>query len=288
MLEVRQRTTVRTLQKGEVLLRIGEPVSHAFLVGNGVLRVARAAGAGLETTGFLQSDDWLMYCFDSEPATSMLEVSAACTTAVYAIPHDVAFRGVASTPEVALLALELTLARHARQYAQIYVSSGQVSPRRAVGLALADLAHRRAGARPFVEKVISQEMLADFTNLSREAVNRAIREFRDTGWVIKTELGLELTAEFEDILRRAEPLPPAAPAAPTATATPATPKAPATPGALAASATALPMCAAATPSSCRAAENSPGTCRVGESGPGACGAGERPAADQALEGAPCR
>ena len=131
MLEVRQRTTVRTLQKGEVLLRIGEPVSHAFLVGNGVLRVARAAGAGLETTGFLQSDDWLMYCFDSEPATSMLEVSAACTTAVYAIPHDVAFRGVASTPEVALLALELTLARHARQYAQIYVSSGQVSPRRA-------------------------------------------------------------------------------------------------------------------------------------------------------------
>lgn len=206
--EVRERTTVRTLQKGDVLLKMGEPLAHAFLVGNGVLRVARAANGGLETTGFLQSDDWLMYCFEPTPARSVLEVSAACATTVYAIPHDVAFRGVGSTPEVALLALELTLARHVRQYAQIYVSSGQVSPRRAVGLALSDLAHRRAGARPFVEKSISQDMLADFANLSREAVNRAMREFRDAGWVTKTDVGLELSPEFEALLRAGRPLSP--------------------------------------------------------------------------------
>lgn len=203
--EIRERAALHTLQKGDVLLSVGQPMAHAFLVGNGVLRVARAAGQRLETTGFLQPGDWLMYSFDDQPTDSALELSAACAATVYAVPHDVAFRSVMSTPDVALLTLELALARHARQYAQIYVASGQVSPKHAVGLALAELAHRRAGARPFVEKSISQDMLADFTNLSREAVNRALRDLRDCGLVAKTGLGLELAPELEATLRQPRP-----------------------------------------------------------------------------------
>lgn len=204
--EIRERATLHTLQKGDVLLTVGQSMAHAFLVGNGVLRVARTAGERLETTGFLQAGDWLMYCFDDRPTDSTLELSAACAATVYAVPHDVAFRSVTSTPEVALLTLELALGRHARQYAQIYVASGQVSPQRAVGLALTELAHRRAGSRPFVEKSISQDMLADFTNLSREAVNRALRGLRSAGLVTKTDLGLELAPELEAVLLRPQPL----------------------------------------------------------------------------------
>lgn len=204
--EVRETTKVLNLQKGEVLLEPDELMCYAFLAGSGVLRVARATADGLETTGFLQPGDWLMSCFAQTPVRGEVHVSAACAATVYAVPHDVAYRSATSTPEVALLALELTLARHMRQYAQIYLSSGQVSARRAVGLALADLAHRRAGARPFVEKHISQDMLADFTNLSREAVNRVIREFREASLVLKTDLGLELTPEFEAMLKEPQPL----------------------------------------------------------------------------------
>lgn len=192
----------RELKKGEVLVGIDEPLVSTYLVGNGVLRVARRTKLGLETTGYIQANEWLTSGFEGDPLISEIHVSAACPSLVYVVPFEIGQQALASSPLAALTGLELCLERHDRQYSQIYMASGRVSPRRALAMAMVNLAHVRNGKPSFIERSISQDMLADYINISRGMVNRLLTEFKDAGLVERTDLGLELR---EGLLHLARP-----------------------------------------------------------------------------------
>lgn len=195
----------RELKKGEVLVDVAEMIEATFLVGNGVLRVARQTKTGLETTGYIQTNEWLTSGFDGRPVVSEIHVTAACPALVFVVPYEVGQQALASSPEAALTGLELCLERHDRQYNQIYMASGRVAPRRALAMALANLAHFRSGKPALVDRFISQDMLADYINASRGVVNRLLGEFREQGLVTRTDLGMELSAELVSLARTGDP-----------------------------------------------------------------------------------
>jgi len=195
----------RELKKGEVLVDIAQMIEATFLVGNGVLRVARQTKTGLETTGYIQANEWLTSGFDGQPVLSEIHVTAACPALVFVVPYEIGQQALASSPGAALTGLELCLERHERQYNQIYMASGRVAPRRALALALANLAHFRAGKPALVERVISQDMLADYINVSRTVVNRLLGEFREQGLLTRTEMGMELSPELLSLAQTGDP-----------------------------------------------------------------------------------
>jgi CRP/FNR family transcriptional regulator, cyclic AMP receptor protein len=180
------RGTRRTFQSGAILFREGERSAHVVVVLSGRTKICFTDRDGRESilnvrgAGDLLGD---LSVLDGEPHSATV---LALEPVVAAVLQAEAFRSLlAEVPRLSMAVLELVVAR-LRDSDRKRVEFGAYDTRGRVARRLVELAERfgeegRAGVR--ITLRLTQEELAGWTGSSREAVAKALADFRGRGWV---------------------------------------------------------------------------------------------------------
>lgn len=180
------RGTRRTFASGAILFREGERSAHVVVVLSGRTKICFTDRDGRESilnvrgAGDLLGD---LSVLDGEPHSATV---LALEPVVAAVLQADAFRSLlAEEPRLSMAVLEIVVAR-LRDSDRKRVEFGAYDTRGRVARRLVELAERfgeegRAGVR--ITLRLTQEELAGWTGSSREAVAKALADFRGRGWV---------------------------------------------------------------------------------------------------------
>jgi CRP/FNR family cyclic AMP-dependent transcriptional regulator len=180
------RGTRRTFPSGAILFREGERSAHVVVVLSGRTKICFTDRDGRESilnvrgAGDLLGD---LSVLDGEPHSATV---LALEPVVAAVLQAEAFRSLlAAEPRLSMAVLELVVGR-LRDSDRKRVEFGAYDTRGRVARRLVELAERfgeegRAGVR--ITLRLTQEELAGWTGSSREAVAKALADFRGRGWV---------------------------------------------------------------------------------------------------------
>ena len=180
------RGTRRTFPSGAILFREGERSAHVVVVLSGRTKICFTDRDGRESilnvrgAGDLLGD---LSVLDGEPHSATV---LALEPVVAAVLQADAFRSLlAEEPRLSMAVLEIVVAR-LRDSDRKRVEFGAYDTRGRVARRLVELAERfgeegRAGVR--ITLRLTQEELAGWTGSSREAVAKALADFRGRGWV---------------------------------------------------------------------------------------------------------
>lgn len=183
---LRDAMTRRTIPRGHVVFREGQPGDRLFVVLDGKVKISRSASDGRENMLALLGPGELfgeLSLFDPGPRTA---TATALTDATLAsLDHEELRPWLRARPEVGeqlLAALAQRLRRTNAAMADLVFSD---VPGR-VAKALLDLAGRFGsetadGTR--VQHDLTQEELAQLVGASRETVNKALADFATRGWL---------------------------------------------------------------------------------------------------------
>jgi CRP/FNR family transcriptional regulator len=178
--------TTRSLVRGHVVFREGDPGDRLFVVVDGKVKISRASADGRENLLAVLGPGEMfgeLSLFDPGPRTAT--ASALTETTLASLDHDDLRPVLLERPHVAvhlLQALAQRLRRTNEAMADLVFSD---VPGR-VAKALLDLAEKFGeteddGVR--VRHDLTQEELAQFVGASRETVNKALSEFANRGWL---------------------------------------------------------------------------------------------------------
>ncbi|MFM9923395.1 Crp/Fnr family transcriptional regulator [Variovorax sp. H27-G14] len=187
----------RSYKRNEPILLTGESTDQIYCVASGLLRVvtpARDHGADV-TTEFIRRDDFffdLSLHEDRYSATQTL--IAALPSSVYLLPIAT-MRGLCTRhPEVALGLLRLAMKRTDMLRVQLKRVSG-LSSEDLVRRVLHQLTHLAPAGAGGYDKRITQAVIASYSGLSREVVNKTMRDFESRGLVRREEDGVHVSAD---------------------------------------------------------------------------------------------
>lgn len=193
-----RHSQLRYFKRNQTVLRIGESTDRIYCVASGLLRVAtpgRDPNADF-TSEFIRPDDFffdLSIREDSYRSTQALV--ATLPSSVYLVPIAAMRELCQRRPEIALALLGLAMKR-------MGMLRGQM--RRVSTLPSEDLVHRvlhqltqlapaRAGG---YDKRISQSTIASYSGLSREVVNKTMRDMESRGLLRRDGEAVHVSPEF--------------------------------------------------------------------------------------------
>ena len=178
------RGSRRTFAKGSWLFHEGDPAERVWIVTNGIVKVQKVSEAGRVTVlGFRERGSILgeQSALDGDPmsagATALVESQAVVITRRHFLDT------VAASSDLAMALLD-QLNRRLRQTSRLMHDIATADAVTRVANRLIDLTAEAItddGLPTTVDLPVSQQDLAEWSGLSREAVVRALRVLRDDG-----------------------------------------------------------------------------------------------------------
>lgn len=176
----------RNFRRSSFLMTEGEASDHVIVLLGGRAKVSSYTAEGKEVVLAVRGPGDLLgelSAFDGEPR--LATVAAMEPIEALIVPSERFTHYLEDHPRVAILLLEM-LTYRLRDAARKQVEFGAYDTPGRVARRLIELVERYGeGEGPSVRISLSmtQDELAGWTGSSREAVSKALREFRDRGWV---------------------------------------------------------------------------------------------------------
>jgi CRP/FNR family cyclic AMP-dependent transcriptional regulator len=193
-----QHTELRSYRRNEVVKEVNDPASNIYCVANGLLRVA-VTGSGGEaevTTDFLKSNEiYLASAFDQTRNLSGALLIAALPSSVHIVPWRKFQELCSKHPDVLVALLVLGVKRTVMLRQQLRRVSS-LAAETLVSRALHELSELAPAGTSRYDKRITQAVIASYTGLSREKVNKVMRDFESRGLVRKDEHSVEIPPQF--------------------------------------------------------------------------------------------
>ncbi|MFM9926880.1 Crp/Fnr family transcriptional regulator [Variovorax sp. H27-G14] len=195
-----QCSELRSYRRNETVLAADDWTDRVYCVASGLLRVV-AHGKGSPqpsdvTTDFIRQDDFFLgpsLSEDNYQATQTLV--AALPSAVYLVPVAEIRRLCASYPEVAIGLLGLAMKRMSVMRGQLRRISA-LSAEDLVSRVLHQLTLLAPASTGAYDKRITQSVIASYSGLSREVVNKTMRDMEHRGLVRRDDTGVHVPADF--------------------------------------------------------------------------------------------
>jgi CRP-like cAMP-binding protein len=179
------RSELKTYRRNERVCATDERIKKVCLVASGLLRVVVDEDV---TTDFVREGDLYLHLEATEPTYVLV---AALPTSVYFVPADDIWTICREYPQVALELLRLTIERVANLRKHLQQISSNTSEAR-IACAMHELTLLAPGRNGGYDKRISQGVIASYTALSREVVNRAMRDLQVRGLLRKDRNAVHL------------------------------------------------------------------------------------------------
>ena len=179
----------RTLRRGDVLFREGDPGDELFVVESGRIAIANKSFDGRESVfALMEAGDVFgeMSLFDGQGRSA--EARALETSEVYAVPFEPLRELFRDKPEL-LWPVVALLARRIRNMDVALADSVFLDVTGRTAKRLLEL----AGEHDEFQLPITQEELAGLVGASRERVNKAISSFVRLGWIEQRERKYRIT-----------------------------------------------------------------------------------------------
>lgn len=177
----------RSFRRGAFLMTEGESSDHVIVLMGGRAKVSSYTAEGKEVVLAVRGPGDILgelSAFDGEPR--LATVSALEQVDALIVPSDRFTRYLEDHPRVAVLLLQM-LTHRLRDSARKQVEFGAYDTPGRVARRLIELVERYGetdGTKVRISLALTQDELAGWTGASREAVSKALREFRDRGWII--------------------------------------------------------------------------------------------------------
>jgi CRP-like cAMP-binding protein len=189
-----EASTARFYKRNDRILLAGESTDQVFCVGSGLLRAVapgRVTGADV-TTEFSRQNDFLYAApISADRYVSAQTVVAALSSTVYSVPIAI-MRDLCTThPDVAAGLLALAI-RH-MSLLRVHLQSVQgLSPQDLVCRILHQMTQLAPAGPSCYDKHITQAVIASYSGLSREVVNKTMRDFESRGLVRREADGIHV------------------------------------------------------------------------------------------------
>lgn len=196
--ELRDATELLTYKRHQVVKTVGEPCEHVYCVATGLLRVARYSRESNEevTTDFIQRGDFSLPPSWSEDTFECAATTiAALPSVIYAAPVKHIRTLCAKYPGLPLGLLEL----EARRIGMLRTQLRRVttsSATKIVERVLHELTQWAPTERGGYDKRITQTIIASYSGISREMVNKTMKDMESRGLVTKDDQGVHVPASF--------------------------------------------------------------------------------------------
>ncbi|MBN8753877.1 MULTISPECIES: Crp/Fnr family transcriptional regulator [Variovorax] len=197
-----QSSELCSYRRNAHVLVAGEWTDHIYCVANGLLRVVAPSGNdGMEvTTDFIRPDDFFLGPSLSEDRYQTKQgLIAALPSSVYRVPAAALRKLCAKHPEVALGLLGLAMKRMSGIRGQMR-SVSSLTSEDLVSRVLRQLTYLAPAGAGRYDKRITQSVIASYSGLSREVVNKTMRELEGKGLVRRDEDGIHVLPEFSEVL----------------------------------------------------------------------------------------
>jgi CRP-like cAMP-binding protein len=176
----------RTFRRGAFLMTEGEASDHVIVLLTGRAKVSSYTSEGKEVVLAVRGPGDILgelSAFDGEPR--LATVSALEPIEALLVPSDRFTQFLQEKSRVAVLLLQM-LTHRLRDSARKQVEFGAYDTPGRVARRLIELVERYGateGANVRIDLSLTQDEIAGWTGASREAVSKALREFRDRGWL---------------------------------------------------------------------------------------------------------
>ncbi|KWT98049.1 MULTISPECIES: Crp/Fnr family transcriptional regulator [unclassified Variovorax] len=192
-----KKSELRTFKRNEVIVAFDEKTSYIYCIASGLARVVVPSG-GEEgvTTEFVRQDDFFMGPTLMEPSYHAdASLVAALPTTAYVVPIVAMKELCLKYPEISLGLFELARKRLVVLRAQLRRIASQ-SSEKLVSRILHELTQLAPTASGGYDKRITQSVIASYSGLSREQVNKTIRDLEGRGLVTKDAEGVHVPPDF--------------------------------------------------------------------------------------------
>ncbi|MBT2334917.1 Crp/Fnr family transcriptional regulator [Variovorax paradoxus] len=193
-----QASELRSYRRNETVLAADEWTDRFYCVASGLLRaVAHGRSSGGDvTTEFIRRDDFFLGAsFTEDRYQSTQTLIAALPSSVYLIPIGAMRRLCEQHPKVALELLDIAMKRVNVMRGQLRRISS-LSTEDLVGRVLHQLTLLAPATTGGYDKRITQAVIASYSGLSREVVNKTMRNMEDRGLVRRDDHGVHVPADF--------------------------------------------------------------------------------------------
>lgn len=183
-------------KRGELVRDYNVTTPLVYVVASGLLRVCSLTSDEKSiTTGFLQRQDVYVAQGLASDFTSESALIAALPSSVYSVPADYMRLLCARYPQLSMELLDSTLRQSAgvRKAFRKVMSSSTES---IIANILHELQRLAPSASGGVDKRITQALIASYSGLSREQVNKTMRDLEARGLVKKDEHGMQVSESF--------------------------------------------------------------------------------------------
>jgi CRP/FNR family cyclic AMP-dependent transcriptional regulator len=193
-----QRSELRSYRRNEQVLHADEWTDSIYCVTSGLLRVVvhGSGNSGDVTTDFIRRGDFFHGPSLSEDRYQAVPtLIAALPSSVYLVPVSAVRELCSKHPEVALGLLELAMQRMGMLRGQLRRISS-LSADVLVSRVLFELTQLAPAGSGGYDKRITQAVIASYSGLSREVVNKTMRDMESRGLVWRDEHGIHVPADF--------------------------------------------------------------------------------------------
>ncbi|MGF6346844.1 Crp/Fnr family transcriptional regulator [Variovorax sp. W2I14] len=189
----------RSYRRNDLVFESDEWTDHMYCITGGLLRVVARGNVGSAdiTTDFIRRGDIFhgpLLSEDNYQAAPTL--IAALPSSVYLVPVAAVRELCAKHPEMALGLVDLTLRRRGllrRHLRRISSLSAEVL----VGRVLYELTQLAPVDSGGYDKRITQAVIASYSGLSREVVNKTMRDMESRGLIRRDGEGIHVPLDFE-------------------------------------------------------------------------------------------
>jgi CRP-like cAMP-binding protein len=189
---LKDKIRLKDIRKAEVILSENDYSENSYFIIAGLVRVeTRVDGGPRQLSGFLHPLAIYLESFDSGGFYSSNTLRAVGPVALHTVPLSVLREVILENPRIGILLLQrivglnASLKHHLRR---IKVESVAVR----VALAVHELSEHSFDGTLILNSAITQADIAEYSGVSREAVNKAIKNLMSEGGLRKTSRGLEV------------------------------------------------------------------------------------------------
>ncbi|RSZ40914.1 MULTISPECIES: Crp/Fnr family transcriptional regulator [unclassified Variovorax] len=195
-----QSCELRSFRRNETVLAADTWTDRIYCVASGLLRVVVHGKASAQvadvTTDFIRQDDFFMGPSLAQDSYQALQtLVAALPSVVYLVPVTAMRHLCAAHPEVAMGLLGLAMKRMTIVRSQLRRISA-LSAEDLVIRVLHQLTLLAPASTGGYDKRITQSVIASYSGLSREVVNKTMRAMESRGLVRRDEGGVHVSPDF--------------------------------------------------------------------------------------------
>ena len=193
-----ESTRLHSYKRNEVVLAAGDSTDQIYCVASGLLRVVslNQRGDTEMTTEFIGPNDFFFHLSMQEDSyCSKKTLVAALPSSVYLIPVGEMRSLCKRHPEVALGLLGLAMKRMSTLRGQVHRISVHTAEDSVLRV-LQQLTRLAPAGEQGYDKRITQSVIASYSGLSREVVNKTMRDFELRGLVRRDDDGVHVANDF--------------------------------------------------------------------------------------------